>query len=319
MKVKSVRWWITTIVVPGLMLAGVIAIPLFFVDRMPNPVARHWNSAGEPNGASPLWVLVGSVSLMLVFAWGALIAADRRGTGSNSLTAVVYFVDGLALSVMIATVWSNLDVGSWEQAAQVGPLQIALIVLIALLVGAAGWFLSEEEPIVGAKAPGDSTLTVGLEDGDTAVWLGSAESRFMPLLSAALIVGAVVAGGVVSLVLVTAAVLILFFSAVRVSVNEREVHIGFGWWGWPRKAVPLDEISGADALEIEPMAYGGWGLRGKGSGVDKIWAVIVRRGPGLRLIRPNVSDVVVTVDDAEHGAGLINDLLKRSGRVTRQQ
>jgi hypothetical protein len=40
-------------------------------------------------------------------------------------------------------------------------------------------------------------------------------------------------------------------------------------------------------------------------------AAVVRKGPGLRLDRADGRVFVVTVDDAERAAGLVNDYLAR--------
>ncbi len=223
MNKKSARSWITTMVLPGLMLVAIIGIPLVVADRMPNPVARHWDLAGEPNGSSPLWALMVFTGGLAAFAWGALVAADRRETVSRSLVAVVYFLEGILLATMISTVQSNLDVTSWDQASQVGLLHVVGVVGVALVAGAAGWFLAEEEPVVGAKTADGPVLTVGLAGGASAVWFGKAESRFMPPLAGILLVGAIIVGGTGTFILVAVAGVMFFLSAARVYVSEQGV------------------------------------------------------------------------------------------------
>ena len=55
------------------------------------------------------------------------------------------------------------------------------------------------------------------------------------------------------------------------------------------------------------MSYGGWGYRVR----PGVRAIVIRGGEGLRIGRTNKADLVVTVDDAATGAGLVNALLQR--------
>ncbi len=53
------------------------------------------------------------------------------------------------------------------------------------------------------------------------------------------------------------------------------------------------------------MSYGGWGYRIR----PGMRAIVTRGGEGLRLVGEGKADLVVTVDDAQTGAGLINSML----------
>jgi hypothetical protein len=97
-------------------------------------------------------------------------------------------------------------------------------------------------------------------------------------------------------------------SSVRVTASEKGFVVGFGWWGWPRRRIRLDAIDHAEALDdVRPIAYGGWGYRITGTAT----AVVLRRGPGIRIVRDRGREVVVTVDDPDRGAGVVNDLVTR--------
>ena len=314
MKNAGIRWWLTTIIVPGLMLAAVVAIPLLFSDRLPDPVARHWNLSGRPDGDSPLWVLVVFAGGFAVLAWLSLVVADRRGISSSSLAALVYFIGATLVGVQALTVWANLDASSWESAEQVGLIEVTAVLAAAVLVGTVGWFLAGKGLAIPYQAPEMPMATVDLETGEQAVWVGKSESRWVPVLGLGLIVAAGLILGILGAILFVVSVLAFFFSAARVAVSDRGVSIGLGWWGWPRRVVSLDDISRAEVLDVEPMSFGGWGLRVVGGRAPTgTWALVIRRGPGLRITRPDHADIVVTVDDPEQGAGLVNDLLRRRG------
>jgi hypothetical protein len=53
------------------------------------------------------------------------------------------------------------------------------------------------------------------------------------------------------------------------------------------------------------MSYGGWGYRIR----PGVHAIVTRGGESLRLVREGKADLVLTVDDAQAGAGLINTML----------
>ena len=78
-----------------------------------------------------------------------------------------------------------------------------------------------------------------------------------------------------------------------------------GWLGVPTWIVPMSAISRAEVEQVAPMAYGGWGYRLR----PGVRAVVTRGGESLRLVREGKADLVLTVDDAPTGAGLLNSML----------
>jgi hypothetical protein len=99
----------------------------------------------------------------------------------------------------------------------------------------------------------------------------------------------------------------LVFSFVRVLVGPTGVQVRVGLFGWPRRTLPYPDIVDATAEQVAPMAYGGWGWRRRPGRT----AVVIRGGDGLRLRLASGRLFVVTVDDAERGAGLVNDYVAR--------
>lgn len=67
----------------------------------------------------------------------------------------------------------------------------------------------------------------------------------------------------------------------------------------------MSAISQAEVETVAPMSYGGWGYRLR----PGVRAIVTRGGAGLRLVRDGKADLVLTVDDAPTGAGLINSML----------
>lgn len=104
------------------------------------------------------------------------------------------------------------------------------------------------------------------------------------------------------------ALAVTWVSTVRVTASARGLRIAFGPFGVPSRRMPLERIERAEATEIEPLRWGGWGYRWAGPGRS---SVIVRRGPGLVLDLRGGGRFAVTVDEPAPGAGLINDLRRR--------
>ncbi len=70
--------------------------------------------------------------------------------------------------------------------------------------------------------------------------------------------------------------------------------------GWPRLAIPADDLASAGVVQVDPLAdFGGWGIRWViGPGGKGRWGVIARRGPGIEVVRRDGRSLVVTTDDA---------------------
>ncbi len=99
--------------------------------------------------------------------------------------------------------------------------------------------------------------------------------------------------------------LVLVFAEVRSTVAKRGVVVSLGWLGVPSWTVPMNTIERAEVEQVNPMAYGGWGYRLR----PGVKAIVTRGGESLRLVRSDKADLVLTVDDAATGAGVINSML----------
>jgi hypothetical protein len=236
----------------------------------------------------------------LILRWGALAAGARKALPSAPLTALTYFIMALLAAVNAHIVIANLDASSWEAADEMSfPLFIGVL-LAGILAGAIGWFAAGgahgvpvDEPLAAASAPSGN-------------WSGSASNGYVALGAAAPIVMLLFVDLIWTLLMVAIAIVMVAFSSVRVHADERGVTLEMGPLGWPRSSIPMEEITGAAAFDVKPMAYGGWGYRVR-SGIR---AFIVRSGPAIRIERSNGPDTLVTVDDAPVGAASIGALAR---------
>ncbi len=312
---RSGRWWTAAVVVPAAMLVSLAALPLLFAGDLPDPVAIHWGAGGEPNGKLAVGGFVLMVAVLYAVIWLVSLAAHRGGTLLAPVVAVVFFVGGLLLAAMVTTLVANRGATSWSDAGDVGFGSVAVILGSGLVAGVAGWLLGGGRRSVFPPVTGQPSVpAVELGADDVAVWMSAGVSIWVPALGLAGLVAAMVLQGGTGLLFGAIGIVLLAVAAVRVTVGPDGVEIGLGWWGWPRRVIPLEQIARAEALQVEPLAYGGWGYRIlSGRVLTGARAIVVRRGPGLRLVRDDRPDLVVTVDDAGRGAALVNELLRRRG------
>ncbi len=155
---------------------------------------------------------------------------------------------------------------------------------------------------------------IQLAPDERATWISRAHSTGIRIAAATVAVVAVVLAFFVLVPAVVAfavAVLLAGSSELAVRVDRVGLHTLWGPMGWPRQVIRLDQIAQAHAELVNPMKWGGWGYRITGRGT----AANIRTGPGIVVERTTGSSYVVTVDDAEEGADLLNALLIR-GRST---
>ena len=110
-------------------------------------------------------------------------------------------------------------------------------------------------------------------------------------------------------------ILLSSLASVEVTVDRNGLDIRYGWLPLPRTHIPLRHIAEAASIDVRPMEWGGWGYRGSLKVLKKA-AVVVRAGEGIRLVLRDGAEFAVTLEDSARGAGLLNDLLARSGAGT---
>jgi hypothetical protein len=100
---------------------------------------------------------------------------------------------------------------------------------------------------------------------------------------------------------------------LKATVDAQGVTIRFGLFGFPWRHIDLGRIREATTRELSTFGDTGLGLRF--NPVTGTTAYKVRGGPAMVLALESGRTVLVSVDDPETGAGLVNDLLAQ--RVTR--
>lgn len=303
---RIVALWI----VPGLLMAVIVVPQSALAHRLPDPLAVHWAAGGEPNGSMGAWWSLGLIAGMWAVAWVGLAVAGRGGVLPPALVVgFTYFLGALLAAVQVSIVERNLDATTWLEAGRLAWWVAVAILVVAVAGGISGWLLGEDASRLGEdrRRPG-RIPSAGLEAGAEAHWSGAASARW-PAAAALLPLAAIpFLPGAWRWLPIAVAIPIALLSSVRATASEGGFVVGLGWWGWPSRRILLADIDHAEALDdVRPIAYGGWGYRM----TREATAVVVRRGPGIRIVRDRGRDFIVTIDDHDRGAGTVNDLVTR--------
>lgn len=302
-------------------LVALAVVPMVVLwSRLPEPMATHWSLSGDPDGSmSRLAALALQGGLTVLFASVACALSRRRPARPGELAlglGSAVFVAGLLALLSTLLVVANLGQADWRQA----DLPVLAVVLVVGVAASLGWAVAllARRLERSAPAPEREAPTLGLELTERAAWVGVMSSRWA-LPMAVLCWGA----SMVATVLTTPAVGIgllvigapaIGFTSVRVSVDAAGVLVTYGRLGWPSTRAAIGEIRRASAIDVRPSAWGGWGSRG-GLRLMGQAAVVLRAGEGLRLDLEGDRVFLVTVDEAGVAAGVVNDELRRVGRL----
>ena len=304
-------------IAPALWTAAAIAPFLWLADRLPDPMASHWPLWGPPDGSLPrVVVLAMHLAMALGPALAAFGATWRAPAALDIAAPVIATATGvgvLGAGLAAITIRANLDAPHWRDAA---PLSLAGLAA-ALCAAAAAAFAAHrlgrrlERPASARGAVGRASI--GLGRGERASWTGGATNPGALALGRVCLVASFAAlplGLVLAAATFAVGLALLLFATARVRVDRAGMSIALGPLGLPRIRVLLARIREARPVDVTPLRRGGWGYRGSMGLVGRA-AVIIRRGRGLEVQRTDGATLVVTVDDADTAAGLLNDLVDR--------
>jgi hypothetical protein len=302
---------------PALWTAAAMAPFLWLGGRVPEPMASHWPLSGPPDGSLPRAVVLAIHMAMAVGpALGAFGVTRRVPAASGGVAPVVAVSTGvgvLGAGLAAITIRANLDASHWRDAQPLSLVALGAVLCAAAVAAAAAHRLGRrlERPAEGRGAI--RLASIGLARGERASWSGGAANPPALAVGTVCLVGGFAAlplGALVSGVAVAVGLAVLLFASVQVRVDHTGITISLGPVGRPRFRVPLARIKEARPVDVSPLHRGGWGYRGSMTLFGRA-AVIIRGGRGIEVQRMDGALLVVTVDDAETAAGLLNDLVRR--------
>jgi hypothetical protein len=318
----AVRLPLAALGVPVLFTTAVLVLREAWSDRLPEEVATHWGPSGAPDDATSLgalttWTVVATLVLAVAFTVTALVLV-RIGRGSYppllglASGLAVIPVAGLATS-MLAT----LDAPSWHDASGAG-LSVLVLLGTSVAAGVLSWLVAPDVPPRRASVPVGSE-SVGLTRGERVTWMGGTTNVGLAVLCvvappAVLAVVGALAGSPTSwstyLVPLGLGVLAAVgISRVHVTIDNTAVTIRMGFTGYPRRTVPISDITSAGTDSLSLLQGGGLGVRTNASGDV---AFKCRSGEALVLTLSSGRRVLATVDGPDQAAGLVNDLVRQA-------
>lgn len=188
-------------------------------------------------------------------------------------------------------------------------LAVAVPVLAAAGIGLVRGLQHREaqRPVTAAVA----TSTVGLAASERAVYFRRVTNPVLALVGIAM-AGVLFASGTALEMIGALAWLYLVagVACVRVHIDTRGVKVTAWPLGRPQRWVPLERIIGARQVQVGRHWL--WGLRWVAT--DRTWAFLVYGRHALEVTIDSGEALLVTVPDALLAAGLVNDLLARTGQ-----
>lgn len=290
--------------------------------RLGDTIARHWSGSGPADGFSGTWSSFAVVSgIVAVLTAVAIVAAlTRHGRPSRMTAGGAASFAGLAACTWIATALATAAAPTPEEAVAGWTPALAVVglawgVVVGLLSTGSGARLG---PVLVLDDDHDPIAPVPLRPGERVAWSGTTGSVPFTVLGVALVAGMVVMGvvgirtggaaGVVGPVVgLLAGLLVLALGRVRLTVDRRGVRLVSALVGVRLLRVRLADVASAETETIDPMSWGGWGLRFSGRGT----AYVTGRRPGLVVRRRDGSAVAVTIDDPEGAASVVAALAAR--------
>ena len=312
-------------VMEAALLATMVAVPAALWSRLPPRLTDHWTLAGTANGSAPrlvTFLVLGVIAVpgtaLFLVGWFAGRRGGRAGrlrpgraaaATAAGLTATGMFLTAMATGTVLLVSVVNLG-GRGLRSDSVGPGAMPLLVGGSALVTAFAGLVLRRYGGFGAADGGATLASLGLRAGERAVWSGRARAAWALPTGAALVGAGALTLALArrwepALVLLVAGVLMFGFTSVRVTVAARGVAVSYGVPGLRLTRIPLSRIASAAVLDLRSFSFGYRGsLLMSGSA-----AVILRRGPALRLALRDGKTFTVTVDDAATAAALLNDLI----------
>ena len=172
----------------------------------------------------------------------------------------------------------------WQEAT-LSPWALILWIGGSLVVGSAAAWLASSFPSADDPGTGTAPPTMDLAPGERAFWTATLSARWPLLLG---LVTVLVVLGLTqlvepwfALVLLAPALITTTFSRIRVTADRSGLTVRYGFLGWPGTFVPLSRIATAQAIDVRPTEWGGWGYRGNLTVMQPC-----RRGPARRSRPP---------------------------------
>lgn len=317
---RTITFVTVGIVLPVLATIASICVQVAQLPELPDRIAMHWNSFGEPDQWTAPWVApvltatlgLGVPALLTI----PVIVLHRSGMRSvpRRLAATVSAATTTAVAYLTAaTLVSQTDDGT----APVGSL-LGIAAAVFVSVGLAAWAVLPPD----AERAAGSTAPLAVTPDERVGWLSTEviDRRLAALIvvcaatplavlmvagvrdpAASLLTPSVVALIAVLLVAATA-------TGYHVRIDQRGLTVR-SILGFPRFRVASSDVASVDAMPVSAVGeFGGYGIRLRKGALG----VILRNGPAMEVTRRNGRRFVVSIRNAETAAAVLATVADRA-------
>lgn len=295
----------------GFWFAASLIVYFIALPNLPAQVAIHWDGSGTPDGSARVWMILVAVGITIVI--GLLLGLQFRIGDEPSMEAfaVLGMLGGLGFAVTLLMASANRGVVDWQDAAPLSIWSIVAVFVIPLAGLLAGivlgrnWYPIKDLP---RNPTGDDIDVTQIQSGERVSWVGRARVRWVSLAMFGVGLGLLFAFPDIPLwILLPVVGLGLVFTQVEANVTNDGLKVRLG--GIPMRKIPIESVSSARAINLEPMEWGGWGWRVAPGRT----AIVLRRGEALEVTFNDGRRFAITVDTPQEGAALLNGLVEISG------
>lgn len=318
------RYMIVGILLPIIIAAAGGIVGATWLTDLPDPIAIHWGSEGADGYGSAWTLILLPLAITVVFTLVTelpLAQSGRRGgltINDKFLIVTRHFLSVLLTVGMIGSLAVQRGLADASDAPDIaGPLIVGAAG--GVLLAAAVWFVLPK-PITPGLETKAQAVPLDIAPTERVYWARTVRLSNGVIVLIAAVVALSVGGAILGSIGRRAGepfafwiagfiiVLSIGMSFWRVRVDRRGFLVR-GALGWPRVSIPLADIAAVRVVEVDPTAdFGGWGWRwapGRRTGI------IMRRGAAIEVIRRDGRGLVVTVDDSENAAAVLQTVRAR--------
>ena len=322
------RFMVVAVAIPLAVVAASVALQLMWWDELPAQIATHWNTAGEPDAfGSAATMLIATLVLGLLAPAAAValtLPSLRQGVRGGILRFMGAFAASMAVfGALLGLLLTEQQRGLADAASAPHP-GVALLTAVGAAV-VAGLFAWLYQPRHEVAQPHTIAATETVLSGEQrGAWVSTAAMgrtfKLVLLANMLVLTGVAVSlwasnGAATGLLIVgTMVVVTVVFVAMAAFTVRIDAHglCVTSAAGLPRLRVPLSEIESVGVTTVNGLAdFGGYGIRMVAGGTG----VVLRNGEALQVMRFSGRRFVVTMDNADAAAALLNTYVQRAARA----
>lgn len=304
----SWRWYSAIVLVPMTLVTIFATVrPLQWLEMVPDPMATHFDAAGNPDGfsspATNIALITGMNTVVIIAIAIALRFRFLTGINGRILTGSAAFTIVL-LSVILLELFKSQSTLT-DAADAHFPMSIMVMAFgFATVVGSS---MALVPPPAPQKKPANiAEPSHAVAEPEEYEWrsvetLHPGIQLIFAITLIAMVGIALLTPGWISIGAgIIVAVMILATWGWRLRIDPQGFHYS-GFLGFPRAVIPHAAIASVESKDLRPGEWGGWGWRLSGAGTG----LITRAGSGLRITRTNGRILEVSIQDAATSANLL--------------